>query len=113
MKRLIAVFLVIMLVVSFAGCGKKPATTDTTTDIPKRETPLKYGINAHVFELRPVMDPSSTLENIADMSGEFGFEYYRLSTPLDSMFEVGEGDTPIFKEGQKALICINKMLVIE
>lgn len=105
MKKLIAVFLVILLVVCGVGCDKNSGgNTDKTGDTVKRETPLKYGINAHVFELRPVMDPSSTLENIADMSGTFGFEYYRLSTPLDSMFSVGEGDEPIFKEGQRKLI---------
>ncbi|MDD6478975.1 MAG: cellulase family glycosylhydrolase [Oscillospiraceae bacterium] len=102
MKKLIAVFLVIMLVLSVSGCGKNP--DDTAAGIIKRETPLKYGINAHIFELRPVMDPSSVLANVSDMSGVFGFEYYRLSTPLDSMFTVGEGDVPIFKEGQRKLI---------
>ena len=104
MKKLIAVFLVVLLVLCCAGCDNNAGKTDTDTGTINRENPLKYGINAHVFELRPVMDPSSTLENIASMAGEFGFEYYRLSTPLDSMFEVGEGDTPIFKEGQRKLI---------
>ena len=103
MKKIIAVFLVILLVVCVAGCDNNSSKTNSGA-ITKRETPLKYGINAHVFELRPVMDPSSTLDNIADMSGVFGFEYYRLSTPLDSMFEVEEGDTPVFKEGQRKLI---------
>lgn len=102
MKRLIALFIVVVLVLSCIGCDKNSGNSNTS--ITKRQTPLKYGINAHVFELRPVMDPSSTLENIASMAGEFGFEYYRLSTPLDSMFEVGENDTPIFKEGQRKLI---------
>lgn len=104
MKKLIAIFLVIMLVFSVAGCGKNTDKNDTNANALTREAPLKYGINAHVFELRPVMDPSSTLDNISDLAGVFGFEYYRLSTPLDSMFEVGEGDEPIFKEGQRALI---------
>ncbi|MBR4072878.1 MAG: cellulase family glycosylhydrolase [Clostridia bacterium] len=103
MKKLIAIFLVILLVVGVSGCNKKSDDTDNTV-ITKREAPLKYGINAHVFELRPVMDPSSTLNNIADMTGVLGLEYYRLSTPLDSMFEVEEGDTLVFKDGQKKLI---------
>lgn len=103
MKKLIAVFLVIMLVFCTAGCGED-SNGKNTAAITKRETPLKYGINAHVFELRPVMDPSSTLDNIADMTSVLGTEYYRLSTPLDSMFEVEDGDNIVFKEGQRELI---------
>ena len=104
MKKLIAVFLSVLLIFCVAGCNNCAGKTEDNDNTVKRETPLKYGINAHVFELRPVMDPSSTMDNIADMAGVFGFEYYRLSTPLDSMFEVGEGDTPIFKESQRKLI---------
>ncbi len=104
MKKLISVFLVILLVFCAAGCDESSGANDTSGKITKRQVSLKIGINAHVFELRPVMDPSSTLENIADMAGNFGFEYYRLSTPLDSMLEVHEGDTLVFKEGQRALI---------
>ncbi len=102
MKKLIAIFLVILLAVCATGCDK--SSEETATGIAERKNPIKFGINAHVFELRPVMDPSSTLKNIADMAGEFGFEYYRLSTPLDSMFTVAEGDVPVFKDGQRDLI---------
>ena len=104
MKKLIALFLVFMLVIASVGCDKKSEKTDNATKTVKRETPLGFGINAHVFELRPVMDPSSTLENIADMTSILGVEYYRLSTPLDSLFEVKEGDTLVFKEGHKDLV---------
>lgn len=103
MKKLIAVLLVIMLVFCVAGCEKSSGKTNNGA-ITERETPLKYGMNAHVFELRPVMDPSSTLDNIANLTEVLGVEYYRLSTPLDSMFEVHEGDEPVFKEGQRKLI---------
>ena len=103
MKKLIAIFLTVLLVVGVTGCDKNSGGGTADTEV-KRETPLKYGINAHIYELRPVMDPSSTMEHVADMTGVLGVEYYRLSTPLDSMFEVGEGDTLIFKEGQKKLI---------
>jgi len=104
MKKLISVFLIVLLVVCSAGCDNKSDKTDNTTKIAKRENPLGYGINAHIFELRPVMDPSSTMDFVSDMTGVLGVEYYRLSTPLDSLFDVGEGDTPIFKEGHKELI---------
>ncbi len=108
MKKIIAIFLVMLLVFCAAGCEKSSKKTASAT---ANYGPVKIGINAHVFELRPVMDPSSTLDNIADLSGMFGFEYYRLSTPLDSMFEVAEGDVPVFKEGQRKLIhqVIDKM----
>lgn len=102
MKKLIAIFLVILLAVCTVGCDK--TSEETATGTTERKNPIKFGINAHVFELRPVMDPSSTLANIADMAGKFGFEYYRLSTPLDSMFTVTEGDVPVFKDGQRDLI---------
>ncbi len=104
MKKLIAVFLVMLLVFCAAGCDKNSGGNEGKANVTKREALLKYGINAHVFELRPVMDPSSTLDNIADMTGVLGVEYYRLSTPLESMFDVGENDELIFKEGQKKLI---------
>lgn len=104
MKKLIAVLLAVLMIFCCVACDNNSGKNDNNTEVAKRENPLKIGINAHVFELRPVMDPSSTLENIADMAGVFGFEYYRLSTPLDSMFTVGEGDEPIFKEGQRKLI---------
>ncbi|MCQ2735562.1 MAG: hypothetical protein MJ212_06435, partial [Alphaproteobacteria bacterium] len=102
MKRLIAVFLVILLVVGTAGC--KSGKSDNKTGNAERKTPLKYGLNAHVFELRPVMDPNSTMDYIADMTGVLGVKYYRLSTPLESLFTVGEGDTLTFKDGQKNLV---------
>lgn len=104
MKKLIAIFLVIVLVLSCAGCDEKATTAKKDNAITKRETPLSYGMNAHVFELRPVMDPSSTMDNIADLTEVLGVTYYRLSTPLDSMFEVDEGDELKFKEGQRALV---------
>lgn len=102
MKKIIAVFLIMILTVCMAGCEGKPGSTDANG--AKRKAPLKNGINAHIFELRPVMDPSSTMDRVADMTGVMGFNCYRLSTPLDSMFEVAEGDVPVFKEGQRALI---------
>ncbi len=102
MKRLIAVFLVILLVVGTAGC--KSGKSDNKKGNAERKTPLKYGLNAHVFELRPVMDPNSTMDYIADMTGVLGVKYYRLSTPLESLFTVGEGDTLTFKDGQKNLV---------
>jgi len=103
MKKMITVFLVILLVLGCVGCDNS-SKTGTDAVVAKREKPLKYGINAHVFELRPVMDPSSTLENIADMTSVLDVEYYRLSTPLESMFDVEEGDKLTFKEGQRKLV---------
>lgn len=100
MKKLIAVFLAVLLVICVAGCDKKPDKADTAV---KRTTPLKYGINAHIYEQRP-MDPSSTLEYCADMIDVLNVEYYRLSTPHDSLFNVGEGDTLTFKDGPKDLV---------
>lgn len=102
MKRLSAVFLVILLVVCTVGCEKKPVENTESTEV-KRETPLKYGINAHIYEQRN-MDPSATLDYVTDMVGILGMEYYRLSTPLSSMFTVGEGDTLTFNEGFKNLV---------
>ena len=101
MKRVLAVFLVMILALSAAGCGEKE--NGPTQKAAKRETPLQYGINAHIYEQRP-MDPSATMDYITDMIGVLGVEYYRLSTPLDSMFTVGEDDTPIFKDGFRDLV---------
>ena len=101
MKKTVAVFLVILTALLAAGCGKK--TGSSTAAITERTAPLKYGINAHVYEQRP-MDPSATLDYISDMTGVMGFEAYRLSTPLESMFTVGEGDALIFKDGFKDIV---------
>ncbi|MBO4734443.1 MAG: cellulase family glycosylhydrolase [Clostridia bacterium] len=100
MKRLIAVLLCVLLLFA-AGCESKPGGNSAA--ITERETPLKYGINAHIYEQRP-MDPSATMDYVADMTGILGVEYYRLSTPHDSMFSVGEGDTLTFKDGFKNLV---------
>ena len=110
MKKLLAVFLVVLLALSAAGCGNK--SNDDSQKTAKRENPLQYGINAHIYEQRP-MDPSATMEYVADMTGTLGLTYYRLSTPHDSMFTVGEGDTLIFKDGFKEIVhqVIQKMSV--
>lgn len=100
MKRLIAVLLCVLLLFA-AGCESKPGGNSAA--ITERETPLKYGINAHIYEQRP-MDPSATMDYVADMTSILGVEYYRLSTPHDSMFSVGEGDTLTFKDGFKNLV---------
>ena len=100
MKRLIAVLLCVLLLLA-AGCESKPGGNSAA--ITERETPLKYGINAHIYEQRP-MDPSATMDYVADMTSILGVEYYRLSTPHDSMFSVGEGDTLTFKDGFKNLV---------
>lgn len=99
MKKLIAGFLAVVMTVCLVGC-KSDSNGKNGGTAAKRTSPLKYGINAHLYEQRP-MDPSSTLDYCSDMIGVVGFEYYRLSTPLESMFEVGEGDTLAFKEGFK------------
>ena len=101
MKRAIAVFLSVLLVFCVAGCDN--GTGGDSGKITERKTPLGYGINAHIYEQRP-MDPSSTMEYVADMVGVLGVDYYRLSTPLDSMFTVAEDDTPVFKDGFKDIV---------
>ena len=93
MKKLITVFLAVLLVICAAGCKG----SDNSGKITERKTPLKYGINAHIYEQR-VMEPTATMDYVVDMTGILGVEYYRLSTPHDSMFTVGEGDTLTFKE---------------
>lgn len=102
MKRLIAVFLVILLAFCAVGCEKKSAKTTTDT-VAKREFPLKYGVNAHIYEQR-TMDPSSTMDYVTDMIGTLGVEYYRLSTTLGAMFSVGDGDTLTFNDGYKNIV---------
>ncbi len=106
MKRIIAILLSACLMVGcFAGCGEK---TEKEAGVPgaitKRTERLHCGINAHIFELRPVMDPSSTMDYVSDMVGVMGFEDYRLSTPLDALFTVGEGDTLTLNKGQCDLL---------
>lgn len=101
MKRAIAVFLSVLLVFFAAGCDN--GQDGGSGSITARKTPLKYGINAHIYEQRP-MDPSSTLDYVADMTAVLGVEYYRLSTPLDSLFTVAENDTPVFKDGFKNIV---------
>lgn len=98
MKRIIAILLSVFLTVLVAGCNGKSG--DKEGSAAKRTTPLQYGINAHIYEQRP-MDPSSTMDYVVDMTGALGVTYYRLSTPHDSMFTVGEDDTVIFKDGFK------------
>ena len=111
MKKLIAVFLVVLLAVSAAGCGNDSG--NSSEKITKRNTPLQYGINAHIYEQRP-MDPSATMDYVTDMTGILGVTYYRLSTPHDSMFSVGENDTLVFKDGFKDLVhqIIQKMSAV-
>lgn len=101
MKKLLALLLVVLLALSAAGCGKK--SEEESDKITKREQPLQYGLNAHIYEQRP-MDPSATVDYVVDMTGILGVTYYRLSTPHDSMFTVAEDDTPVFKEGFKDLV---------
>lgn len=111
MKKLIAVFLSALLVFGVAGCDN--GTDGDGGKITERKTPLKYGINAHIYEQRP-MDPSATMDYVVDMTGILGVDYYRLSTPLDSMFTVVEGDTPVFKDGFKEIVhqVIEKMTAV-
>ncbi|MBO7520090.1 MAG: hypothetical protein J6T73_04860, partial [Clostridia bacterium] len=109
MKRLIALFLGILLIFCVCGCeegGKNAAITERTK-------PLEYGINAHIYEQR-AMDPSATMDYIVDMTGILGVKYYRLSTPHDSLFTIGEGDTLTFKEGFRDLVhkIIEKMTAV-
>ncbi len=113
MKKLIAVFLSVLMVFCAAGCEKKAEKPTSDKKIVTRTVPLKYGINAHIYEQRP-MDPSATMDYATDMTGVLGLEYYRLSTPLDSMFNVGEGDTLTFKDGFKDLVhqIIEKMTAV-
>ena len=99
MKRLIALFLCFLLIFCVAGCESK----SDGGSITERTAPLKYGLNAHIYEQRP-MDPSATLDYVVDMADILNVEYYRLSTPHDSMFTVTEGDTLVFKEGFKDLV---------
>ena len=101
MKRIIAVFLAILLTLLVAGCNGK--SDNNNGAITERTTPLQYGLNAHIYEQRP-MDPSATMDYVVDMTGVLGVTYYRLSTPHDSMFTVGEGDTLTFKEGFKDIV---------
>ena len=103
MKKLFAIIVSVVLVLCVAGCENNSGGNDGKEKAVKRAEPLKYGINAHLYEQRP-MDPSSTLDYCSDIIGIMGFEYYRLSTPLDSMFTVGENDTLIFKENFKNLV---------
>ena len=101
MKKIIAVLLCVLLVFGVCGCGKK--TGSASEKITDRKEPLKYGINAHIYEQRP-MDPSATMDYVVDMVGTLGVTYYRLSTPHDSLFTVGEGDTLVFKDGFKDIV---------
>ncbi len=102
MKKLIAIFLGTLLVCSVAGCGNN-GKTGNDEPITERTTPLEFGINAHVYELR-ALDPTSTMDYIADMTEVLGVTYYRLSTPLESLFTVDENDEPIFKEEHVELV---------
>lgn len=108
MKRLIAVFLGVLLVFCVCGCGESGNTAITA-----RAKPLEYGINAHIYEQRP-MDPSATMDYIVDMTDILDVTYYRLSTPHDSLFTIGEGDTLTFKDGFKDLVhkIIEKMTAV-
>ena len=110
MKRLITVFLAVLLLFCTAGCKGSNASDSKTAE---RKTPLKYGINAHIYEQR-IMEPTATMDYVVDMTGILGVEYYRLSTPHDSMFTVGEGDTLTFKENFKNLVhqIIEKMSAV-
>lgn len=109
MKKYISILLAMMLAVCAAGCGQTPEIPSSEGTEPsaqsgeERDMPLQYGINAHIYEQRP-MDPSSTMDYIVEMTEVLGVECYRLSTPLESMFSVGEGDTPIFKDGFRDLV---------
>ena len=111
MKRIIAVFLAILMTFLVTACDGNSGKSDNK--ITKRTTPLAYGINAHIYEQRP-MDPSATMDYIVDMTGILGMTYYRLSTPHDSMFSVGEDDTITFKEGFKDTVhrIIEKMSAV-
>lgn len=112
MKKLIAGLLAVLLLICSSGCanGKKGNSSGENTE---RKYPLKYGLNAHIYEQRP-MDPSATMDYVVDMTGILGVEYYRLSTPHDSMFTVGEGDTLTFKDGFKDIVhqIIEKMSAV-
>ena len=101
MKKLIAFLLAGLILVCATGCQSEPG--ETSAAITERKNPLKYGLNAHIYEQRP-MDPSATLNYVTDMVGVLGVSYYRLSTPHDSMFTVGEDDNLVFKEGFKSLV---------
>ena len=101
MKKLISVLLAFLLLICLAGCDTEPG--ENSAAITERKEPLNYGINAHIYEQRP-MDPSATLDYVADMVDILGVTYYRLSTPHDNMFTVGEGDTLTFKGGFKDLV---------
>lgn len=100
MRRLIALFLVILLVAGVVGCEKKPEGSGEVAKKVERTAPLKYGMNAHVYEQR-AMDVGCTIDYASEMSKIFGFEYYRLSTQLEAMFNVGPDDTLTFKDGYK------------
>lgn len=99
MKKLIAVFLVIVLAFCTVGC-ESISGKSSADDKAKRTTPLKYGVNAHIYEQR-TMDPASTMDYVADMIGVLGVDYYRLSATLGGMFTVGEGDKLTFNEGYR------------
>ncbi|MBR4761602.1 MAG: cellulase family glycosylhydrolase, partial [Clostridia bacterium] len=111
MKKLIAVFLSVLLVLCVCGCGEESGGGSAA--ITTRNKPLEYGLNAHIYEQR-AMDPSATMDYIVDMTDILGVTYYRLSTPHDSLFMVGEGDTLVFKEGFKDLVhqIIEKMRAV-
>lgn len=110
MKKIIAAFLASLLVVCTFGCD---GGQNSDSPITERKAPLEYGLNAHIYEQR-AMDPSSTMDYVVEMTGLLGVTCYRLSTPLDSMFTVGENDTPIFKEGFKQIVhqIIEKMTAV-
>ena len=116
MKKYLAVILAILLAFCAAGCETVPEVTEPSESSDaqtERTEPLRYGLNAHIYEQRP-MDPSATMDYIVEMTGILGVECYRLSTPLDSMFSVAEGDVPVFKEGFRELVhqIIEKMTAV-